>query len=36
MFLPALYIFKQLVGFLFKYKILEANIVADLSNKKII
>ena len=35
-FLPALYFFKVFVGFMFKYRVLEANIVADLSNKRII
>lgn len=35
-FLPALFVFKEFIGFLFKYKILQANVVADLSNKKII
>lgn len=34
--LPAIWIFQEFVGFLFRYKILEANVVADLNNKRII
>ena len=35
-FLPALWFYKVVIGFLFKYKILEANTVGDLNNKRII
>jgi transmembrane protein 231 len=35
-FIPTLLLFKELVGFLFRYKILEANVVSDLNNKRII
>ena len=35
LFLPALLLYKVVIGFLFKYKILEANIVGDLNNKRI-
>ena len=34
--LPAIWIFQEFIGFLFRYKILEANVVADLNNKRII
>jgi hypothetical protein len=33
--LPAIWFYRQLLGFLFKYKIMQANVVSDLSQKRI-
>jgi hypothetical protein len=34
--IPALVLYNYFVGFLFRYKVLQANVVADLAPKKII